>query len=96
MKIKIKKPIRVTEVGKDVLPAKHECEVSKNVGKVLIKKGYAKEVVDVDRPNAKNTIKAIKDVTDIKDLAQYEKDEDRSTVIDAIEAKKTELQEGSK
>lgn len=44
MKIKITRPIKVTLVGKTVLPVNHECEVDDNVGKVLVAKKYATEV----------------------------------------------------
>ena len=47
MKIKIVKPIKVTEVGPNVLPVgDKEYEVSKGCGDVLVKRGFAVEAKD--------------------------------------------------
>lgn len=44
MKVKITKPIKVTEVGPSKLPVDHVCKVSDDCGKVLVSKKYATEV----------------------------------------------------
>ena len=58
MKVKIIKPIKVSEVGKTVLPKDHECEVSDSTAKILIKKGYAEEVKASQKKEEKKDVKA--------------------------------------
>lgn len=90
MKIKILKPIRISEVGKTVLPVddKETYDVSDSAGKILCKKGFTQEVDKA--PSAAEIIEAIKIVTDVKQLEQYASDK-RATVIKAIEEAKNRL-----
>tara|TARA_B100000378_G_C17852870_1_gene345754 strand:+ start:37 stop:219 length:183 start_codon:yes stop_codon:yes gene_type:complete len=51
MKVKITKPIKVTEVGPYKLKIDEEVEVSDDCGKVLVSKKYATEVKEAKKAN---------------------------------------------
>lgn len=44
MKVSILKPIKISEVGREVLPSGIEVELSDSTAKVLIAKGFVKSV----------------------------------------------------
>jgi hypothetical protein len=94
MKIKIIKPIKISSVGKTVLPIDFECEVSKSAGDIYIEKGFAKEVKDPSSDNhpanAVDAIALIKEVKEIEGLEPFAKDI-RTTVKAAYEEKLKEL-----
>lgn len=88
MKIKIIKPIKISSVGKTVLPIDFECEVSKSAGDIYIEKGFAKEVKeDISEKEVLATIKKAKTIDEVEVFMN----DSRDKVKTAYEAKKAEL-----
>jgi uncharacterized Fe-S cluster-containing protein len=91
MKIEILKQIKITaKEGRKPFLKGDETEVEDNIGEILIRKGFAKEIKEDSVFNVKDTVELIEGVIDLEGLKEFESDE-RKGVINAVEAKKAEL-----
>lgn len=88
MKVKVIKPIKISEVGKTVLPLGHECEISDSAGQIFVDAGYVEEIEGLE--NAKDVIEKIKTVTVLTELDVFRSDT-RTTVVKALEKRESEL-----
>lgn len=50
MKIKVLKPLRISEVGKNVLPVDFEAEISDEAGKIFVKRKLVKTIKEFTKP----------------------------------------------
>jgi len=92
MRVKIVKPIKISEVGKTVLPLDFECEISDSAGKIFVEKGFVEEIKDSNKkPKPNEVIDLVNEVKTLEDLRQYESDK-RATVVKAVAEKKLELE----
>ena len=101
MKIKVIKPIKITEVGKTVLPLDFETEISQGAGEIFVKRGFVIEIegskkvtktrTEDKAPHWKEVVASVKEAETLEDLVQFESDE-RASVIKAVEEKRLELE----